>query len=167
MSTTTKPSFGQPALLGGLVVGVLSALPIISAGNLCCCLWVVGGGVVAAYVLQRNTTAPLTPGDGALAGLLAGLVGAVVHLLLSIPLTFVMAPMQREIMRRIADSSSMPPAFREYLTQVTGPVVQLTLGFIFMLVVGSIFATLGGLLGSVIVRKQAPPAPIDAPSSGS
>ena len=163
MSTTTKPSFAQPALFGGLVAGVLSALPIISAGNFCCCLWVVGGGAVAAYVLQQNTAAPVTPGDGALAGLLAGLVGAFVHLFLSIPLTLVMAPMQREIMQRLADSGSVPPAFREYFTQVTGPAVQLTLGFIFMLVVGSIFSTLGGLLGSLIFRKPAPP--IDASSS--
>jgi len=70
---------------------------------------------------------------------------------------------QREIMQRLADSGSVPPAFREYFTQVTGPAVQLTLGFIFMLVVGSIFSTLGGLLGSLIFRKPAPP--IDASSS--
>jgi hypothetical protein len=108
---------------------------------------VVGGGAVAAYVLQQNTAAPVTPGDGALAGLLAGLVGAFVHLFLSIPLTLVMAPMQREIMQRLADSGSVPPAFREYFTQVTGPAVQLTLGFIFMLVVGSIFSTLGDFWG--------------------
>jgi hypothetical protein len=37
----------QPALFGGLVMGVLSALPIVSAGNWCCCLWVVSGGLVA------------------------------------------------------------------------------------------------------------------------
>ncbi len=44
----------QPALLGGLVLGVLSALPIVSIGNVCCCLWVISGGVLAAYLLQRN-----------------------------------------------------------------------------------------------------------------
>ena len=60
-------------------MGVLSALPLINAGNVCCCLWVVSGGVVAAYVLQQNQTAPITPGDGALVGLLAGLIGAVRH----------------------------------------------------------------------------------------
>ena len=27
-------------------MGVLSALPLVSAGNLCCCLWVIGGGAV-------------------------------------------------------------------------------------------------------------------------
>ena len=34
----------QPALYGGLFIGVLSALPLINIGN-CCCLWVIGGGV--------------------------------------------------------------------------------------------------------------------------
>ena len=65
----------QPALIGGLVMGVLSALPIVAAGNLCCCLWIISGGVVAAYLLQQNQSAPVTPGDGALVGLLAGMAG--------------------------------------------------------------------------------------------
>ena len=75
-----KASLTQPALIGGLVVGVLSALPLISVGNLCCCLWIVSGGVVAAYVLQQNQTAPIAAGDGALVGLLAGVAGAFVYL---------------------------------------------------------------------------------------
>src|SRR5260221_7220493 len=91
------PSKSQPYLVGGLVIGVLSALPIISAGNLCCCLWIVSGGMVAAYLLQQNQAAPITPGDGAWVGLLAGLVGAFVHLVLSIPITLLVAPLQRQV----------------------------------------------------------------------
>src|SRR3712207_3305780 len=67
-----------PALLGGLFIGVLSSLPIVKIGNVCCCLWVISGGVLAAWVMQQNTTRPVTPGEGALVGLLAGLVGAAV-----------------------------------------------------------------------------------------
>ena len=52
-------------------MGVLSALPIVAVGNFCCCLWVVCGGAVAAYVLQQNQQMPVTPGDAALAGLLS------------------------------------------------------------------------------------------------
>ncbi len=66
----------QPALLGGLFIGVLSALPIISVGNCLCCMWVIGGGVLAAYLLQQNQAAPISSSDGAMTGLLAGLVGA-------------------------------------------------------------------------------------------
>ena len=61
----------QPALLGGLFIGVLSALPIINIGN-CCCLWVLGGGALAAYLMQQNHPYPITVADGALVGLMAG-----------------------------------------------------------------------------------------------
>ena len=71
----------QPALLGGLVLGVLSALPIINLGNTCCCLWVIAGGMTAAYLLQNAQVAPITSGDGAAVGFLAGVAGAIVWLL--------------------------------------------------------------------------------------
>lgn len=162
MSTTTSRK--QPALIGGLIMGVLSALPLVSAGNLCCCLWVVGGGVVAAYVLQQNQPTAITPGDGALVGLLAGIVGAFVYLLLSIPISILIAPMERRVMQRITESSSrMPPEFREYMSNYIGGGLRVALGFILMLCVGSIFSTLGGLLGAAIFRKHTPgtvdPAP--------
>jgi hypothetical protein len=162
VSITTKGVFWQPALIGGAVSGVLSALPIISAGNLCCCLWVVGGGVVAAYVLQQNQGRSIPPGDGALAGLLAGLTGALIYLLLSIPITLLMAPMERIMMERIIESGRMPPEFREMMGTYTGGAVRLLIGFCLMLVVGSIFSTLGGLLGAAIFKKQTP-GPTDNP----
>lgn len=161
MSTTTSRT--QPALIGGLIIGVLSALPLVSAGNLCCCLWVVSGGVVAAYILQENQAAPVTAADGAYVGLLAGLTGAFVYLLLSIPITFLIAPMERLVMQRLMESAGdMPPEFREYMGTYLGGSVRLALGFTFMLLVGSIFSTLGGLLGAAIFRKQLPPGTIDA-----
>jgi hypothetical protein len=49
VSTTTK---AQPVLVGALLMGVLSGLPIIAAGNICCCMWVLSGGFVASYLLQ-------------------------------------------------------------------------------------------------------------------
>ena len=42
------PSKLQPALLGGLLIGVLSALPFVSVLNGCCCLWVILGGVLTS-----------------------------------------------------------------------------------------------------------------------
>ena len=161
MSTTTNADFKQPALIGGAVVGVLSALPIVNAGNVCCCLWVVCGGAVAAYVLQQNRSTPITPGDGALAGLFAGLVGAFIFLLLSIPITLVMAPFQRMMIERVIESGNMPPEFREFAGTYAGGLIGVTLGFFFQLFVGSIFATLGGLLGAAIFKKPVPPAPVD------
>lgn len=144
-------------------MGTLSALPIISAGN-CCCLWLVSGGAVAAYVLQQNQEAPITPADGALAGLLAGIVGALIYLVLSIPITILMAPMMRAMMERIiTNSANMPPEFRQYAGTYMGGVFQVVLGFIFILVFGAIFSTLGGLLGAAIFKRQLPPGAVDRP----
>ena len=51
-----------------------------------------------------------------------------------------------------------------YLTN-TLMVALMTVGFILMLTVGSVMATLGGLLGVAIFAKKTPPGAIDAPSS--
>jgi len=136
-------------------MGVLSALPLISAFNVCCCLWVVSGGVVAAYVFQQNQSASITPSDGALAGLLAGIVGAVIYLVLSIPITILMAPFERELLERIINNAGgIPPEYRGVLGTTMGRTIQLVVGFFFMLIVGAIFSTLGGLLGAAIFKKQ-------------
>jgi hypothetical protein len=161
VSITTE-KLVQPALIGGLVMGVLTALPIIAAGNACCCLWVVSGGVVAAYVLQQGQAEPITQSDAALAGLLAGIVGAFVYLVLSIPITILLAPMERMMLQRIVERmSNMPPEFREFATSYVGGAVRLIVGFVFWLFVGAIFSTLGGLLGAAIFRKPLPPASPD------
>jgi hypothetical protein len=170
---TTTSEMTQPALFGGLVMGVLSALPIISAGNVCCCLWVVSGGIVAAYALQQRVAAPLTPGDGALVGLLAGIVGAFVSLLLSIPISFLVAPMERQIVERVLENAgNMPPEFRgileryssgDYRVTFAAMLVRLVVSLIVMLFLGAIFSTIGGLLGAIIFRKPQPPGVIDVP----
>ena len=153
-----KPSLAQPALLGGLVGGMLSALPLIAAGNLCCCLWLVGGGVAAAYLLQQNQSTPITPADGALVGLLAGIAGAFVYLIVSIPINFLMAPLERLLFQRLADTmGNMPPEFRQYANSSLGATFGAVVGFVFMLVFGAIFSTVGGAVGSRLFGKKMPP----------
>ena len=136
---------------------MLSALPLISAANLCCCLWVVSGGVVAAYLLQQNRATPLTASDGAVVGLFAGVIGAFVYLVLSIPINILVAPMERAVLQRLAETAgAMPPEFREYVGGYVSGAAAVVVGFVFMLFVGSIFSTLGGLLGVALFRKRPP-----------
>ncbi len=160
MSTTTR--FGQPALVGGLVLGVLSALPIVYIGN-CCCLWILSGGAVAAYVLQSNESAPIQPGDGALAGLLAGLAGAVIHFVVSIPIDILIGPWERQFGERLRDMVNNPQ-MQDMITRSLEESAQGGLAFIIarrfgvflvMLVLGSAFATIGGVLGALMFRKPA------------
>jgi hypothetical protein len=172
-STTTKPSYLQAALIGGAVAGVLSSLPIIYLGNACCCLWIVTGGLLAAYVLQQDQPAPLRPADGALVGLLAGVVGAILALVISIPIDLLTAPFERGIVQRLRESAGdMPPELRDAIDNVInnregGAVVGIAMraaSFFLSLFVGSAVSSVGGLLGAVIFGRSrtpevAPPPP--------
>src|SRR5262245_35761617 len=60
--------FIQPAVAGGTALGLLSSLPLLSAGNCLCCMWVLGGGGLATYLLSKQQPGRrLTYGDGAFA----------------------------------------------------------------------------------------------------
>jgi hypothetical protein len=150
----------QPVVVGALVMGVLSALPLISVGNACCCLWVISGGVAAAYVLQQGQPDPITPADGAFVGFLAGLSGALVYLLISLPLDLLIGPMEREMMRRWAETIGGAEGFRDYADRanmISAPV-RAGLGFLLMLFLGAIFSTIGGLLGALMFKKAPTPS---------
>ena len=116
------------------------------------------GGVAAAYLLQQNQAAPITAGDGALVGLLAGVVGAVVSLLLSIPITILHGADRARVPRAVvARAATCRPELRGYMNGAVGASIGLVLKFLFMLFVGPVFSTLGGLLGAAIFRKPLPP----------
>jgi hypothetical protein len=151
----------RSAALGGLFIGVLSALPILGAANCCCCLWVVSGGALAAYleVQQKNRT--LTGGEGAAVGALAGVIGAFVWLPIAIALSLVIGPALSSALDELArNANDIPPEAREFLENMGGGgSVGANLLFFFpQLVIGSIFAAIGGVLSAVYFKKEVPPA---------
>jgi hypothetical protein len=158
------PARLQPALLGGVAIGVLSALPVINLAN-CCCAWILFGGALAAYLMQQNHPEPIQIGDGALVGLLAGLTGAFVWLLLSVPIGFAMAPLQSRMTQQVlSGATEMTPELRSMLEGMSGgPTIGLglILGFFLMLVVSTLFGMLGGLFGALIFKKA--PLPVVPP----
>jgi hypothetical protein len=147
----------QAPLLGGLFIGILSALPVISLGN-CCCLWIVSGGVLAAYLDQQNDSRPTTIGRGAFAGFLAGIIGAIVYLVVAAMVSAVLAPLQEQLSGGMG-RADMPPEMRRVFDWVmANPTLFLVVDFFMRLVVGTIFSTLGGMLGATFFRNDVPPA---------
>ncbi len=152
----------QPALYGGLFIGVLSALPVVSAGNCCCCLWVIGGGVLSAYLMQQAHPYPIKAEDGALSGLLAGAIGGVLAGLLSIPIAMLLGPVQQKFIESIAANPDVPEQYREMLGNMSrGGALGLfgVAAALVNVVVYSIFGLLGGLLGVAVVKKKDLPPP--------
>ncbi len=138
----------KPALLGGLVVGLLSAIPFI---NYCCCIWGIGGGVLAAYLYIKSSPIPVSTGDGAMVGALAGVVGGIIYLVIGLPIAilFGMAAMQEQLSR-----SGVQLPFSGVLLMIVSGLAAA----VFLIVL----ATLGGIIGVAIFEKrkgEIPPPP--------
>ena len=154
------PAKLQPALLGGVTIGVLSALPVINLAN-CCCAWILFGGGLAAYLMQQNHPSPIEAGDGAIVGLMAGITGAFVYLIVAIPVNAAMAPFTSDMASRaMRDASDIAPELRAVFENISGaPAIGLGLIFTFfvMLCLSSVFGMLGGLFGALMFKKGQPP----------
>lgn len=148
----------QPALLGGLFIGVLSALPVVSSANACCCLWVVAGGVLVVYLQQQNTPLPVETADAVLGGLIAGLVGAVIACLGQYILYAITGTLWQDMVRQqLEQNPEVPSEVKDMVTNLlTGRALWL-LVLAFTLPLYAVFSMLGALLGLAFFRKKLPP----------
>lgn len=148
--------FLKPALAGGLALGILSALPFISAGNILCCMWVQGGGALTAWLLHKQRPGGLKYGDGALGGLIAGLIGAFVATLISIPIR--MLTLTPEVVAQIETQlEQLPPAIRNAVSQFLTPGFNLTrelVGLVMNMALFGLFAIIGGILMVAILQRK-------------
>jgi hypothetical protein len=157
----------KPALIGGVLLGILSALPLISAFNCFCCAWVIGGGMLAAHLYVKSSVAAVTLGTGVLLGLLTGAIGAVVDTLFTIPIHFALRPFgvgfAEQLQRTLEQLPNVPPETRDALRSVfangrgIGLFFIVLIGF-FKLVVYSVVGMLGGALGVAVFEKRKPGA---------
>ena len=149
----------QPALWGGVFIGVLSALPLVNFGNCCCCLWVICGGALAAYLRQQSSPVQIEAAEGALVGLIAGAIGGVIATVLSIPFQFLIGPYQRQIMERILASNPDVPAEARNALEHFGGAAMTIVGMMITIVIDVVFGLIGGLLGVALFKKKSPPPP--------
>ena len=105
-----RPGMLMPALVGGAVAGVLSGIPFV---NCLCCLWAIGGGMLAAHMLTKDSPIALTTGDGAIVGIFSGIVATIVDFFVSIPL----APIANEFIRTEMVDFKIQPLTEQEVTK--------------------------------------------------
>ncbi len=151
----------RPALIGGVLLGILSAIPPLSFFNCACCAWVIGGGVLAANLFVKSSPTVVTLGSGVGLGLLTGAVGGMVSTIFSIPVQILMntifAEYAAQARQMISELPNMPPVWRDLILSSgnTGfNFLSVILAAFVTVTVYSLFAMLGGVLGVAIFEKR-------------
>ena len=161
----------QPALVGGVMAGMLSVIPFVNFVNCCFCAWLLVGGAVAAKMLINRAPRPVRSGEGAQVGAVAGLIAAGIYSLISLAMAVfnVGQRLQEELLNRMAEMSN-DPTFQETVRKMieesaNQPLAQKLVSVVIVLIIVSIiyigFSTLGGLLGVALFekRRDQPPPP--------
>ncbi len=149
----------QPAILGGLFIGVISGLPVVNLVNMCCCLGVIAGGVLVTYLLQQNSPVPVATSEAAIQGLIAGVIGGVIMSLITAAMTSITGPVMIEQLRdELSSNNDIPPELRDNLLRFLTGRNMAVMTLLITVPMYAVFAMAGSLLGLAFFRKKTPPA---------
>jgi hypothetical protein len=153
----------RAAIIGGMLIGLLSSIPYVRLGNVVCCLWVVLGGALASYLYIKKSTTPVNIGEGALLGLIAGGIGWAVGIIIGVPLTILTGypelhfmvnllervdPNKAELYRQSAEYMMSRPFSEQFFRSV------LSLQTLLSLLITAAFALVGGLVAVPLFEKR-------------
>ena len=153
MNDKTKAGVIAGAILGVVII-VVALVGSVARGVGCCnCLLPIGGGILAVYLYTKNGLGPIQSGDGAVLGLIAGAVAAVMYLIIGLPLAyFISAAAMAAQFEQLRESGiNMPAGMSIGAIIIVGGIVGA------LIYVG--LATVGGLIGASIFGKNRPASP--------
>ncbi len=160
----TKPDKIIPALYGGIIIAIISAIPGLNLINCLCCAGVMLGGLMAVYFYKNNLRAdqaPLESSDGVQLGLLSGVFGAVISTILSVIIQLLLGNVAAEMLYGMIDKlGNVPPEiigkFQEKMDEgIT--VGSIFLSFFVTLIIYPVFGLFGGLIGYSTFKRRQPP----------
>lgn len=160
----------KPAIIGGVILGVLSAIPAV---NTCCCIWALVGGLIAANMYIKASPNPATPADGAIVGAIAGAIGAVLIIVVGIPLQLIFGAAMMSMMGNVIQNADPSQAAQLQQAMAGGlGIGRAILNALMYSVTAVIFSAVGGLLGVALFEKRKggpgvpPPPPPQAGGPG-
>lgn len=132
----------KAAVIGGVLAGVLSGIPIVS---ICCFLWALAGGFLAVYMYMKNSNAPMEMGDAAKLGAVAGVVGAIISAVLAVP--FMLLGIGSAAMNQNMANAGIGAGFMA-VAGIGGIIIKA------VFVIG--LAVLGAIIGNAVLGKNRP-----------
>jgi hypothetical protein len=147
-----------PGLIGGAVTGVLSMLAGFLAPDVFiilsffCIVWAVIGGALAAKLFIQRSVNPVRSGEGAVVGLIAGAIAALIYLAIDTPIAYAIHADYIQLVANQQPERISAGAFFA-LSGLAGAVTILG------------FSIIGGLIGVAMFEKrkgfqpQMPPPP--------
>lgn len=170
-----RPGIVLPALYGGIIMGVISAVPGLNLLNCFCCAGIMLGGFLAVFFYKKDLTAgmpSLTSADGLKLGALAGVFGAVVSIILSRLVTMMLGGVDEQMMKDLVESmglaDQLPPGTMEQIGEGLGAGMGF-LQIVVTFVIDPLFGLIGGLIGSSVFKEKqmapaGPPPPVQPPA---
>lgn len=132
----------KPALIAGVIAGILSAIPIINFVNCICCGWIVIFGFFSVYLLKKDIKT-VEPIDGAIVGALTGLIAFVSVTIINILLTSLFVGLT-------GMSGSME--YMEMNAFLSG--VSLFISGVMRIIIFPIFGAFGGIIGVELLKDK-------------
>ena len=160
----------MPALYGGIIIAVISELPVLNLINCCCCAGIMLGGFLSVMFYTKEGppgSVLLTSGDSLLLGVLAGVFGAFIGTALNALMLGVFGNVAGEVVRSILDSfgDRIPQEALDEIERALGEAAIFTplailISFVKSIILYPLFGLLGGLIGySVFKPKAQAPTP--------
>ena len=150
----------KPAIICGGALGVLLVLTALISGvtkvgflGCCNCLWPIAGGLLATLLFIRGSQIPAKVSDGAVVGLLAGVIGGLIYLVVGLPISYF-----------VAGFAAMDAQIRQINPNFPlSGVAMLIIGGIIGFIIFIVLSIIGGLIAVPIFEKRkgmdAPPPP--------
>jgi hypothetical protein len=116
--------------------------------------------VLTSYLLQQERVEPPVPGDAAVAGALAGAVGASIYIIGTAVLFLLFpVPLDENLRGVLARTPELPAEARDAILNISSrPGLLFAVFAVAYVPIYIVFSTLGALLGAALFRKNKPTA---------
>jgi hypothetical protein len=136
-------------LLGGLLSGILSVIPIINLFNIFFMMWMGVGSLVSIYLLKRETP-EIQTSEAALVGAASGLTGGIIFVLFS---SIMVLNISEEKIERVLDRVGSLASLVEEDVMTLIQDTNFRMMFFGVIAIGFLFAIISGLVGGLIGKS--------------